>query len=494
MTNQNPSAEGSFSLSELMTRASSRVEDYKTLQKQGLICSSGDFFPSVHYPPITMYPPVEEEEFFAGYSLPEDGLFDVYAHIPFCRSRCLFCHYPVQLGERSPEKDRYLAALEREMDLSMDRLGIERIQARSVLVGGGTPTYLSIDQLRSFLDFFTRRVDLSACTQFNYDVDPVTLIGPEGIERLQVMRDHGVDRLTIGVQSLNPVVLRQMNRHHGVEETLGAIENCRRLGFQLNIEFIFGYPGETLENWMDVIRQAVTLDVQEIQLYRLKVEAYGDYQGPIKSIQHLHPERMPSLEETIMMKQLAIDLLNENGFHENLRRVFSRERQHFSHYADNQCCGLHDQLGFGLTAFSSLRDRFALNTQDFDAYYALIDAGRLPLNRGLLRSAEEQARWAVVLPLKNRALWRSHFEAVTGGRQLDQTFGPLLKRLESFGLVQDEGDKVVFTSLGAFVADEVVQQFHDQAYMPYPAEAYSPGPLHPYDTVRVKADPALVAV
>lgn len=493
MTLQTPCQPHRFSERDLMGRAASRVNDYRALQAAGLICSSGDFFPSVHYPPITMYSPVQEEEFFASYTLPADGLFDIYAHIPFCRSRCLFCHYPVQLGERSPEKDRYLAALEKEMDLYMRRLGVDRLKARSVLVGGGTPTYLTIEQLGCFLDSFSKRVDLSGCTQFNYDVDPVTLIGPEGIERLKLMRSYGVDRLTIGVQSLNPVVLKQMNRHHGVAETLEAIDNSRMLGFQINIEFIFGYPGETLENWMEVINLAVSLDVQEIQLYRLKVEAYGDYQGPIKNIQHQHPERMPTLEETIMMKQLAIDLLNQNGFHENLRRVFSRDRDHYSHYADNQCCGLLDQLGFGLTAFSSLRDRFALNTQDFDAYYDLIENGRLPLNRGIIRSEEEQARWAVVLPLKNRCVWKSHFEAVTGGRQLSETFGAKLQRLEHHGLLRDEGDKVVLTPLGAFVADEVVQQFHGQTYMPYPADAYAPGPLHPYDHCRIGPEPVLIA-
>ncbi len=464
----------------MVERALARVADYRRLQEAGLICRSGDFFPSVHYPPITMYPPVEEESFFATYTPPQDGLFDVYAHIPFCRSRCLFCHYPVQLGERSAEKDRYLGALEQEMDLSMRRLGLERIKARSVLVGGGTPTYLTLDQLERFLTFFTQRVDLSDCRQFNYDVDPVTLIGDEGLERLRLMRAHGVDRVTIGVQSLNEHVLKQMNRHHGIQETLDAVKNCRDLGFQVNIEFIFGYPGETLENWMEVMELAVSLDVEEIQLYRLKIEAYGDYQGPIKGLCSGKPERLPTLEETIMMKQMAIDLLAQHGYKENLRRVFSRERHHYSHYADNQCCGLLDQLGFGLTAFSSLRDRFALNTQNFDDYYAMIAAGKLPLNRGILRNREEQMRWAIILPLKNRALWKSYFETVTGGVPFDQTFPAKFAQLKEHGLIVEDDEKVELTPLGAFVADEVVQQFHAPEYTPYPAEAYADGPLHPH--------------
>src|SRR5207302_1156019 len=95
----------------------------------------------VHYPPITMYPEVTEEQIFEGYTLPEDGLIDVYAHIPFCKQRCVFCHYPVKLGERDREKDQYLAAFEKEMDIYMRRLGVDKIRARSVLVGGGTPTF-----------------------------------------------------------------------------------------------------------------------------------------------------------------------------------------------------------------------------------------------------------------------------------------------------------------------------------------------------------------
>lgn len=472
-------------------RAEARVADFRRLQEAGLICRSGDFFPSVHYPPITMYPPVREDDFFATYRLPEDGLFDVYAHIPFCRSRCLFCHYPVQLGERSAEKDRYLAALEREMDLYRQRLGIDRFKARSVLVGGGTPTYLTLDQLRTFLDFFTARVDLSDCRQFNYDVDPVTLIGEEGLERLQLMRSYGVDRVTIGVQSLNEHVLKLMNRHHGIQETLSAVENCRNLGFQVNIEFIFGYPGETLENWMEVIEFAVSLGVEEIQLYRLKIEAYGDFQAPIKGLCSSKPERLPSLAETIMMKQMAIDLLAQHGYRENLRRVFSRERHHFSHYADNQCCGLLDQVGFGLTAFSSLRDRFALNTQNFEQYYAMISEGHLPLNRGIIRSQEEQMRWAIILPLKNRALWKRHFEKVSGGVSFNQAFRAKFDRLKEFGLIVEDEEKIELTPLGAFVADEVVQQFHAPEYSPYPADQYADGPLHPHRNWTSTAQPLL---
>lgn len=165
---------------------------------------------------------------------------------------------------------------------------------------------------------------------------------------------------------------------------------------------------------IEVLEQAVRTDVGEIQLYRLKVEAYGDHQGGIKKIKQAKAAEVPSVEAALTMKQVAIELLRAHGYHENLRRVFSKKRSDFSLYAHNQCCDLYDQIGLGLTAFSSLRDRFGLNTQSFEEYYQQIAAGRLPLNRGFVRGREEQIRWAIILPLKNREVRKKRFQEATG--------------------------------------------------------------------------------
>jgi oxygen-independent coproporphyrinogen-3 oxidase len=181
----------------------------------------------------------------------------------------------------------------------------------------------------------------------------------------------------------------------------------------------------------------------------------------------------------MMMKQIAIDILALNGFNENLRRVYSKKKEHYSHYAYNQCCNLYDELGFGQTAFSSLRDRFALNTQYFKEYYSLIDKGKLPINRSLVRSKEEQVRWAIVLPLKNSELKKDYFEEVTGVN-FDNLFRKKVKWLKQYGLIEENDNIVRLTELGAFVADEVVEQFNSNEYMPFPQESYAAGPLHPY--------------
>lgn len=454
------------------------LEQCHSLKEAGLINKNGDFFPSVHYPPITMYRSTTQTELFHGYQLPQDRLFDVYAHIPFCQQRCLFCHYPVKLGESGGDKDDYLDALKKEMDLYLQLLGVKQAKARSILVGGGTPTFLTLAQLERFLAFFVKRLDMSRCEQFNYDVDPNTLIGSDGRERLRILRDFGVDRLTIGVQSLDDQTLANMNRHHTAAQALEAIEESRKLGFKLNVEFIFGYPGQTLASWLNDMEMAMSLDVDEIQLFRLKVDAYGDYQGPIRDL--LEKRSMNALDdvETLTMKKTAIDLLISHGSRENIRRVFSRTTKDYSRYAWNQCCLLYDQIGFGLTAFSSLRDRFALNTQSFDEYYAMIAAGNLPVNRGLVRDKEEQMRWAMILPLKNSFVLKNRFQEATG--ESIEFFRNTIDKLKQFGLLVEDDLKVQTTQLGTFFADEVAHQFHHPEFIPFSCDDYAPGPLSPY--------------
>ena len=389
---------------ELLVLADKRVEDFKDMQKWGAHTNTGEFLPAgVHYPPITRYPEIEYDEMFKGYTMPDDGLLDVYVHIPFCTKRCIFCHYPSLYNSCDSEKDKYLDALEKEMDIYLNTLGIDKIKLRVALIGGGTPTDLTPKQLERFLKMFTDRCDMSHVRQFNYDLSPSTIIGTEGIERLKLLKDYGVDRLTIGIQTMNDEIMRKMNRTHDKFEAIESVQNSMNMGFKTNIEFIYGYPGQTVESWYRELQEIVKLDTPEIQFYRLKVEAYGDQQGTIKTVNQLHPEDCPSPEDTIRMKQMVFDYLREFGYTENLRRVFTKKKSDISLYAFNQCCQLYDQIAFGLTGFSSLRNRFILNTQHFDEYYSRIAEGKLPFNRGYVRDAEAQQRWALILPLNCRS-------------------------------------------------------------------------------------------
>ena len=458
-----------------------RWEEFQEFQRLGLIPKHGDFSPAgVHYPPITNYPPMSPEEIYRDFQEEVPGEFDVYVHIPFCHRRCLFCHYPSHYNCGDEAKDTYLDHLEKEMQNWLSFRGMSQIKSRTILMGGGTPTDLSPKQLKRFLTFFTKYVDINKCPQFNWDVDPSTLVGEEGLERLRIIKDFKGDRLTIGVQSLNDDVLKKMNRSHNAATAKESIENCLKMGFKVNIEFIYGHPGETLQNWIDVLEDACTLGVPEIQLYRLKIEPYGDQEGTIKKFSGYHPDELITVEDTIRMKQMSVDILRDHGYHENLRRVFTKSKSDISLYAYNQCCRLRDEVGFGLSAFSSLNDRFMINTPDFEEYYRRTEEGQIAANRCLIRNADQQMRWSIILPLKNYFIDKKLFRDRNHGVDVDTVFQKQFALLKEYGLAVEDDKKIELTEKGAFYSDELVHLFYESQHQSFPADDFMPGRLNPY--------------
>ena len=457
-----------------------RWKEFQQFQKLGLIPTHGDFSPAgVHYPPITNYPPIEPEEAYRNFQEVVPGEFDVYVHIPFCHRRCLFCHYPSHYNCADSEKDIYLDHLEREMQNWLSFRGMQKIKSRTILMGGGTPSDLTPKQLTRFLTFFTKYVDTSRCPQFNWDVDPSTLVGEEGLERLRIMKDFGSDRLTIGVQSLNDQVLKKMNRSHDAATAKESINNCLKMDFKVNIEFIYGHPGETMQNWIDVLEEAVTLGTDEIQLYRLKIEPYGDQEGTIKKFSGYHPDELITVEDTIRMKEMSVLILEDHGYKENLRRVFTRDKKNISLYAYNQCCRLRDEVGFGLSAFSSLNDRFMINTPDFAEYYRRTEEGLIAANRCLIRNADQQMRWSIILPLKNYFIDKKLFLKMNGV-PLESVFQKQFQLLKKYELAVEDEHKYQLTPKGAFYSDEIVHLFYEPQHQSFPESDFMDGIMNPY--------------
>ena len=452
------------------------------MQKLGLHCNTGEFIPAgIHYPPITLYPEIEYDKMYEGYYAPQDKMIDLYVHFPFCSKCCIFCHYPSQYHSIETNKDKYIDALEKEFQISLRNLGLDKFKSRSILIGGGTPTDLTAKQLERFLKYFVKYVDISNNPQFNYDVSPHTLIGDAGLERLRILKDYGVNRITIGIQSMNDDVLKIMNRPHDKKQALESVKNCMDMGFQTNIEFIYGHPGQTLQSWYQELKEIVQIESHEYQFYRLKIDAYGDQQGIIKQYKNSHKMEFPKPEETIAMKQMVNDYLASFGIYENLRRVYTRNKSYISKYAFNQCCMQYDQIGLGLTAFSSLRNRFVLNTQSFDEYYQRIENNMLPFNRGYVRDEIAQQRWATIFPLKNWFIIKSRYKEVAGIEIEKTQLYPIIQKLKNYDLIVEDDNKISLTKKGAFFSDEIVTLFYDKKFIPKPKEYFNDGPLNPYN-------------
>jgi len=450
------------------------------LKAAGFLSLTGDFAPCIHYPPSHRYPVADEQALYRDFSLDPALPLGVYLHIPFCLQRCVFCHFVTSTTTSEAEKDRYLDTLEREVDLFTSRFGFERIKAKSVLVGGGTPTHLSPRQLGRFLAWFTSRFDLSSAPQISWDVDPLTLVGHDGWERLRMLRDSGADRLTIGVQAFDDDLLRRMNRPHDADTNYRAVEQARRAGFDdICVELIYGYAGVDQRSWLETVSKAIGLGVEEIQQYRLKVIPYGSGKGLIGREYAERADEFPADEDTLVMKMASILTLNEAGYHETLTRVFSKSPRYRSQYTYDLCCNLDDMVGFGVTAYSVYQDRFCRNSRSFESYHSLVAEGKLPIGDGKIRTEDDQLRWALTLPLKNWRVARPRYSDLTG-RAFDDVFGKKRENLRRYGIIRESAKTIALTEKGRFFADEACHQFYHPDHIPFPQDDYADGPLNPY--------------
>lgn len=469
----------------ILEKAAGTVKEFHRLIDSGLINKDGEFFPSLMYPTMMQYPPMKAEGFLDGY-VPHEDKTCVYVHFPFCMMRCAFCHFPNIIGSTEGDKDVYLDHLEKEMDISMSRFGVSRVKARSILLGGGTPTFMSPAQMKRFMGFFTARMDMSGMTQFSCDTSPFFLLGYEGRERLKIMRDAGVRRLAIGVQAFSDPILKKMARHHNNADSLRAISMAKEMGFKVNLELICGYPGETPGLWVDMVKQALRCEVDEIMIYRLKILPMGVHTGAIYSLFDSRGNPLITNDEQIRLKAVAIGLLEQNGYHETMSRFFSKTPADYSYYMSDWMGGQHDNLGFGLYSMTMLRDRFSQNTPDLKEYYAAIESGKMPVKTGAIRTRDQQLRRNLAMPLKNMHLLKKQFRDITG-TDPGAVFGKKIQLLKDHGLLQEDAEYLKLTKLGRFFADEIVQFFSHPDLLPFKKDKYKDGPLNPYAGYETEA-------
>ena len=266
------------------------------------------------------------------------------------------------------------------------------------------------------------------------DAEPKTLAGRAGRRRLEVLKSHGVGRICIGVDSFDDGLLRRMNRRYTARQAAAAVRLAQEMGFEVNIEFIYGYPGQTMPGWLDTVEQAISLEPDEIQLYRLRIIPYKGHEGTITRQFDADPAPFPSDEAITGFKQAAHTLLRGFGYEEHLHRVFSRKPAQHSHYSKGLTGTLQDTIAFGQSARISLHDRFGVNARDFTEYYSRLEKGLLPVSFGKVRTRDEQLRWALVLPLISWEVDKRAYKRRTG-ESLDGLFRKKIGRLKAQGLM-----------------------------------------------------------
>ena len=365
-----------------------------------------------------------------------------YVHVPFCAHHCGYCDFAVAAGQDHLADD-YLEALAAELAL----LG-RPCRVETIFLGGGTPTHLSAGQLKRLLADVLRWLLLEPGGEFSIEANPDTL----SADKVAVLADHGVNRVSLGVQSFHPRHLRTLERGHDPDSVLAALERSRGRIPAVSLDLIFGVPGQTLPEWRCDLEQALALGPDHISTYGLTYE-----KGTRLWKQRQRGQLVP-LDENAerAMYELAMNTLEAAGLEHyeisNFARPGRRSRHNQVYWANEA------YFGFGLGAARYVRGRREVNTRDLRGYIARASRGEPVTQQGEELPPEERARETMAVQLRRcDGIDRPAFRVQTGF-DLDRVASPSLPGLVGLGLLADDGRRVALTREGKFVGDAVIER------------------------------------
>lgn len=327
----------------------------------------------------------------------------IYIHIPFCAQKCSYCDFLSFPGAHQAQKAAYVDALEKEMRL---RLHGRWQEAQTIFIGGGTPTVLSAEALAHLLAVLGRLVDLSQVQEFTVEANPGTV----DAEKLAVLREGGVNRLSFGVQSFDDTLLRVLGRVHTAEEAEEAVALARAAGFEnVNLDLMYGLPGQTESQWRATLAQAIALAPQHLSLYQLIPEA------GTAIVRQMDAGALPPVDEDGAAEWFDAQRgwLAEAGY----------QQYEISNYAQPGYASQHNQLywrlddylGLGLGATSWERPLRSTNTGDLSQYLYALASGELPPRQEEKLTLAEQMSESVFMALRmNEGLSLARFQALYG--------------------------------------------------------------------------------
>jgi putative oxygen-independent coproporphyrinogen III oxidase len=371
----------------------------------------------------------------------------VYVHIPFCTNKCHYCDFNSYVLKGQPVMD-YLDALEREMERTVRAVPPGEIE--TIFVGGGTPTVLLPDQMESFL----RRVksyfpQWSGDLEFSMEANP----GTTDLEKLQAMKEGGVNRISFGVQSFDNKLLEEIGRIHSTDDVYRSLENAAKIGFtNMSIDLMFGLPKQTAEVMRSTLKEALAFDLKHYSIYSLKVEE--------NTLFHALYERgqlpLPEEEEEQKMFQLIMETLREAGYEQYEISNFAKpgyESRHNSMYWRNQ-----SYYGIGAGAHGYTYGRRHVNIKGVQPY---IDATkeRLPQLECNEVSEEEAMEDFMMVGLRLLRGVKSSDFAAQFGRLPEVVFGPVLERLQEKRLLEATGEGYRLSEQGIWLGNEVFGEF-----------------------------------
>jgi oxygen-independent coproporphyrinogen-3 oxidase len=408
------------------------------------------------YPTAPQFYPIDEAELkkkLAQFDESQKPL-SIYIHIPFCKTMCLFCGCSVVLNRKPERQTAYLRSLMKEIDL----YGSKKREVSQLHFGGGTPTSLSEEEFSELMAKIRERFFLQKDAEISIEIDPRTASG----EKLRALKALGFNRVSFGVQDLDPNVQEAIKRRQSEEMTVQTFQMAKEIVFLgINIDLIYGLPLQTPQSFKKTADKLVALSPDRIAFYSYaKVPWLKPHQKAIRE------EDLPTADEKLEIYLNARERFLEAGYIQIGMDHFSKPNdtiaiayregkltRNFQGYSVNLA---EDMLGLGLSSIGFLENGYFQNCKDLTEYQARVERGHLPVEKGfLLREDDLIRKWAIQSIMCHFKVDKEQFFQKFGV-EFDLYFPP---RKELEGLIVENENEILCTELGQLFVRLVAASF-----------------------------------
>ncbi|MDM5208534.1 radical SAM family heme chaperone HemW [Cytobacillus kochii] len=370
-----------------------------------------------------------------------------YLHIPFCEHICHYCDFNKVFLKGQPV-DEYLQYLDKEMEITMN--SSDYAPFKTIFVGGGTPTALNEKQLATFLESIRKRLPLAGEYEFTFEANP----GDLSYEKLKLLYDYGVNRLSLGVQTFNDQLLEKIGRVHRAKDVYQSVESAKKAGFKnMSIDLIYSLPTQTMADFQETLTTSFQLDVQHYSAYSLIIEPKTVFYNLMRKGK-LHT---PGEDVEAAMYELLMEKMKENGFEQYEISNFSKpgfESKHNLTYWNNEA-----YFGFGAGAHSYVEGYRRSNYGPLKKYMEPLDQNELPIMDKHEVTKKEKMEEEMFLGLRktqgvSMKAFKDKYDI-----EIMEIFREELLAHEQKSLLEIQGDSIQLTKQGRLLGNEVFQSF-----------------------------------
>ena len=394
---------------------------------------------------------------------PQNRPLSIYVHIPFCESLCYYCACNKIITKHHEKAEPYLRYLAKEVELYTSSIGIGQ-SVSQLHLGGGTPTFLSNDELREWMSVLKRSFNFVAGGEYSVEVDPRTV----NDERLALLFELGFNRLSFGVQDFEPEVQKAVHRIQPAAQVFALVASARKMGFEsVNVDLIYGLPKQTPESFDRTLKQVNDLRPDRIALY-----AYAHLPERFKPQRRILAAELPVASSKITMLSRSLDALMNAGYvyvgmdhfalPDDALAVAKRQgrlHRNFQGYSTQPDC---DLIGLGVSAIGRMGGTYSQNAKTMEEYVDMLDNGQLPIVKGLALSRDDLIRraWIMAIMCQGQVQYDAFNEAwLIDAKKYFASEISQLESLQTQGLVELSDGGLQVTPMGWFFVRGVAMVF-----------------------------------